>query len=163
MTKRCVVCGKPFSAPPSSKKCTCSAQCSTARKQLSHQGKHNQWSEDARARLSQKGKTPNLQLGTEAAQKSPLAGRFETNQEAKIWTLITPTGDEIVVRNLLLWARIHTDLFDKPPGDRSANQIAHGFAAIAQTLRNTRKSPAHTYFGWSLKGPPEIPNDEPDP
>lgn len=88
------------------------------------------------------------------------AGRFETNQEAKIWRLVDPSGNEIIVRNLLLWARENTERFGKPPGDRSAIQIASGFEAIAATLRGTRKMPSMTYFGWTLKDVPEVPPPE---
>lgn len=119
----------------------------------------------AKARLSTRGQPQNLQLGTAAAQRSPVAGRYETNQEAKVWILISPTGEEIIVRNLLLWARAHTDLFGKPPGDKSAGQIAAGFRAIASTLTGKRRPgsrgrPAYTYFGWTLKGPPVHPEQQ---
>lgn len=126
------------------------------------------WGDEAKKRKSQLGQTANLQLGTAAAQMSPIAGRFETNREAKIWILIDPSGNEITVRNLKLWARDHADLFGKPLGDKSANQIAAGFCAIAQTLRGKRGSPgkpsgAMTYFGWTLKCPPESPPDTDPP
>lgn len=52
MVKRCVICGAAFSAPPSSKKITCSAECSARRRTMSHIGKRNTWSVEARARLS---------------------------------------------------------------------------------------------------------------
>ena len=159
MTQRCVICGREFEAPPSSKKITCSPECSRARKRISHTGKHNDWSSEARARLSKAGQTSNLKLGMPAAKASPISGRYETNQEAKIWHLISPSGEEIVVRNLLLWARANTDRFGKPPGDHSASQIAHGFAAVAATHRGTRKTPAWSYYGWRLAGAPERPDD----
>ena len=75
-------------------------------------------------------------------QQSLIAGRFETNQEAKIWTLVDPCGNEITVRNLILWARENTALFEKPEGDRSAHQIASGFRAIALTMCGKRKTTA---------------------
>lgn len=157
MIRRCVVCGREYETPPSSKKITCSKECSSARKRITHTGKHNTWNPEARARLSMAGQTDNLKLGTAAAQKSPIAGRFPTNQEAKIWTLVDPSGEEITVRNLLLWARENTALFGKPDGDHSAKQIAAGFRAISQTLLGTRKTPSMSYFGWTLKCPPETP------
>ena len=50
------------------------------------------------------------------------------------------------------------------PGDRSGDQIAHGFMAIAQTLTGSRGIPgkprgAMSYFGWTLKEPPHRPDD----
>lgn len=151
----CPVCHKLFPCPPSSNAVTCSKPCSAIWKSWTHKGLQNKWSDEARQRLSAKGRTENLKLGTAAAQQSPIAGRFETNQEAKVWVLIDPTGQEITVRNLNLWARENTDLFGKPEGDHSAQQIASGFRAIAQTLRGKRKTPVMTYFGWTLKCPPE--------
>lgn len=155
--KVCPICKKLFSSPPSSKTVTCSKECSSTWRRLVHEGISFSWNEASLERKRAEGQTENLKLGTAAAQKSPICGRFETNREAKIWTLIDPSGNEITVRNLLLWARENTSLFGKPQCDRSASQIAHGFAAIAQTMRGVRKTPAMTYFGWTLKGPPENP------
>ena len=88
MVRYCVICGEPFKAPPSSKKITCSKPCSLVRKSQSHMGKRNQWSVEARQRLAAKGQTENLRKGTLAARQSPVAGPFETNQEAKIWAVV---------------------------------------------------------------------------
>lgn len=158
--KVCPICRTLFPSPASDKTVTCSKSCSAAWKSSTHEGLSNPWGEEARARKRAEGQTANLQLGTAAAMASPIAGRFETNQEAKIWHLVDPTGNEIVVRNLLLWARENTEQFGKPPGDRSATQIANGFQAIAATLRGTRKTPSMTYFGWTLKDVPEVPAPE---
>lgn len=162
--KVCPVCKKLFPDPPSNNRVTCSKSCSAKWRASLREGAPHPWSPDAKGRLSVKGQTDNLKLGTAAAKKSPVAGRFETNQEAKIWTLIDPSGRETTVKNLLLWAREHTELFDKPPGDKSALQIAHGFQAIAATLRGVRGAEgkprgAMTYFGWTLKRLPEPPPD----
>lgn len=164
ITRKCVVCGKPFECYPSDNTVTCSKDCRRERQRRITLGRHVQWGEAARARASARGQTENLKMGIEAVKKSPIAGRFETNKEAKIWILIDPSGNEIIVRNLLLWAREHTELFDKPPGDKSAAQIASGFKAIAQTLDGKRGAPgkprgALSYFGWTLKGPSEKPPD----
>ena len=149
------MCHKLFPCPPSSNAVTCSNACSAVWKSRTHKGLRITWSDEARQRLAAKGITENLKLGTAAAQQSPIAGRFETNREAKVWILIDPTGQEITVRNLILWARENTGRFGKPEGDHSARQIASGFRAIAQTLLGTRKTPAMTYFGWTLKCPPK--------
>ena len=155
--KVCPICGSLFPSPASDKTVTCSKACSSIWRSASHGGVSNRWGAESRARKRLDGRTNNLRLGTEAAKKSPVAGRFKTNQWSKVWTLIDPVGNEITVQNLLLWARENTERFGKPKGDRSASQIAHGFAAIAETLRGTRKTPAMTYFGWTLKAPPDIP------
>ena len=158
--KVCPICRTLFPAPESDKTVTCSRGCSAAWKGIIHEGVSNSWANEAKARKRAEGQTANLQLGTAAAKASPIAGRFETNQEAKIWRLVDPSGNEIIVRNLLLWARENTERFGKPPGDRSAIQIASGFEAIAATLRGTRKTPSMTYFGWTLKDVPEVPPPE---
>lgn len=98
-------------------------------------------------------------MAVKAALESPLAGRFETNVSAKRWILISPGGETFVVRNLLKWARENTYRFGKEQSEKSAEQIAKGFGAIAQTMQGRRGVPgkqrgAMTYFGWSLQGPP---------
>lgn len=160
ITRRCVICGKPFHCYPSDKKVTCSNTCRCERQRRIVKNTPVKWSDAAKRRLSERGQTENLKLGTAAAQASSLAGRFKTNREAKIWVLVDPTGNEVVVQNLLLWARENTVLFNKPPGDKSAKQIAAGFKAIAQTMRGSRGTPgkprgAMSYFGWTLKCLPQ--------
>lgn len=162
ISRKCVICGKPFDCYPSDNRVTCSKDCRRERQRQIARQRPAQWGQEARSRASARGQTENLKLGTEASKKSPKSGRFETNQEAKVWTLIDPAGNEIVVRNLLLWARGNTDRFGKPPGDKSAKQIAAGIKAIAQTLAGKRGVPgkprgALTYFGWTLKKLPEEP------
>lgn len=157
--KVCPVCGKLFPSPASAKTVTCSKECSSEWKQIIHERVSNKWNEESKRELSERGQTNNLLLGTEAAKKSSIAGRFETNQEAKIWTLVDPSGNETVVRNLSMWARENTERFGKPEGDKSARQIVHGFYAIAQTLKGKRKTPAMTYFGWTLKDVPKEPEE----
>lgn len=159
MNKTCVICGKEFEAPPSSKKITCSRECSHVRKHMSHLGKSNVWSDESRAKKREEGRSKNLQLGTPAAKRSPKSGRFDTNQEAKIWYLIDPTGTVIVVRNLDNWARNNTHRFGKPPGDKSSRQISSGFRQIALSLNGKRAAPVFTYFGWRLYNAPQIPDD----
>lgn len=157
--KVCPVCRKLFPSPASDKTVTCSKKCSLEWKRTTHENVSNRWNEESKEKKRKEGQTDNLKLGTEAAKKSPVAGRFETNQEAKIWTLVDPSGNELVVRNLLMWARENTERFGKPEGDKSAKQIADGFKAIALTMRGKRKHPAMTYFGWTLKDVPKDPEE----
>lgn len=157
--KVCPVCRKLFPSPASDKTVTCSKECSAEWKRRAHEGVSNKWNDDSKAKKREQGQTSNLRMGTPAAMASPIAGRFETNQEAKIWTLVDPSGNEIVVRNLLMWARNNTEKFGKPDGDKSAKQIADGFKAIALTMRGKRKHPSMTYFGWTLKELPREPEE----
>lgn len=164
ITRKCVICGKPFDCYPSDNTVTCSKDCRRERQRRIVSQRPVQWGEEARARASARGQTENLMLGTEAAKKSPKSGRFETHHAAKSWVLVDPIGQEIVVRNLQMWARENTARFGKPPGDKSAKQISAGFKAIAQTIRGLRGAPgktrgATTYFGWTLKSIPEEPPD----
>ena len=105
MTKHCPICGKEFKSPPSSKKVTCSKECSSINKSNTHQGKRNKWSDESRQRVSALGMTDNLRKGTPAAQGSPIAGPFETNRNAKEWRLMAPDGTIYEVLNLALWLR----------------------------------------------------------
>lgn len=158
-TKRCIICGAEFTAPPTGR-ITCSPACAARQRSRSHSGKRNTWSEESRAKLRERGQTENLKLGTAAAQSSPVSGSFESNQEAKIWHLIAPDGvTKHTVRNLRLWAKSNADLF----GGRSPSTICHGFYAIVQTLKGNRspernRRPSMYYLGWTLDGLPETPN-----
>ena len=159
MAKACPVCGKSFNAPPSGR-VTCSKECGAVQLTRSKIGRRKAWSEEAKERLAKKGKSPNLVLGNLAAQKSPKVGRFESNINAKIWTIVSPSGEEIAVQNLREWARNNCGLFDKPSTDRAAYQICSGFTAIAQTMSGYRGGEGNkrrgslSYFGWTLKEPP---------
>lgn len=150
MTKICTVCGKLFNCPPSAKTVTCSPECSHKHRSSKHKGVKNQWSTEARSKVSAKGKTSNLQKGTPAAQKSLIAGRFTTNREAKHWYVKSPEGIAYEFTNLMLWARDHTDLFDKPPGDRSARQIAAGFYTAKRAILGHGKGTTITYMDWQI-------------
>lgn len=162
ITRECIICGKKFQCYPSDKNVTCSKECRKERQRRIVLKKPVLWGEEAKEKLSQKGQTENLKKGKEAAKKSPKAGRFETNINAKTWILIDPTGKEIIVKNLLLWARENAELFDKEKNDKSSKQIRAGFAAIAQTIKGNRGTTgkprgATTYKGWTLK---EMPKKE---
>ncbi len=148
MQKRCTICGAVFQAPPSSKKITCCARCSSIRKALAHTGKPHAWGPEAKARLSAKGRTANLHLGMPAARRSPIAGPFETNQEAKIWTVVSPSGRTYTVRNLTKFFRDNPDLI---PGN-TPSQAAHGIYEIHKTMRGkrVRSRGVWQWKGWRL-------------
>lgn len=147
--KKCPICGSVFQAPPSSKKITCSAECSKERKRISHTGKHNVWSEDKKARLKEKGLPPALNLGTKAAQKSPIAGSFATNQNAKHWVLKSPEGNLYEFDNLTLFVRTHPEFFPNPYSARSA--LAASGACLAGKPYPSRKGRQFSqYKGWQV-------------
>jgi hypothetical protein len=177
--KICVICGKSFPCPPSDKTVTCSPACRSerARRKLAERQAAGEiggpWTEKLRRSRANSEKVaanakriPEFQRkATEAAKRSPIAGSFETNRLAKEWILISPGGAEYHVRNLMLWARANTELFGKPPDERSARNIRTGFEAIAQTMLGNRgpgkkQRGALTYFGWTLKCPPETPPEK---
>lgn len=154
-TKECVVCGAEFEAPPSSKKITCSPRCSSTRKRETHLGKRHPWSDDARARLAARGQTRNLAKGTPAAQQSPIAGPFETNREAKIWRLLSPTGERYEVRNLALFCREHPELFGDEP------ELAYaGLRQVQAWLQGKTRRRVSQWKGWTLERPAVYPDEE---
>jgi hypothetical protein len=155
MDKRCVVCGGAFTAPPSSKRITCSRACSSARKSDTHRGQSNTWSPTARARAAARGQTPNLRRGTPAAQESPIAGPFETNQEAKVWSLRSlATGERYDVRNLALWCREHEDLFWPDDWERAYA----GLRQVQAWLMGHTRRKVSRWKDWTLDAPAEPPS-----
>jgi len=147
----CANCGRLFLAPPTSKKVTCSSACSCRRKVGTHVGVSNTWSAEARERLSARGQTDNLKLGTPAAQASLLAGPYETNQEAKRWWIVTPDGDVHEVVNLRKWLRDNAHML---PGGRDDLAYA-GLRQVQLSMMGLTKRPVGAWKGWTLKKPAE--------
>ncbi|HML33878.1 hypothetical protein [Sporomusa sphaeroides] len=145
ITRHCVICGTPFPAYPSDKKVTCSKECSTENKRRTHTGKSNQWSVEARQRKSAEGMTDNLKKGTPAAKASPIAGPFETNQNALTWVLKSPEGEIYEVRNLALWLREHADMLDGTP-----EQAEAGIKQIKRSMEGKTKRTVAQWKGWRL-------------
>lgn len=147
--KKCVICGKEFDAPPSSKKITCSKECSTKRKSQSHKGVRNKWNEESKKRLSSVGETENLKKGTEAARRSPISGPFETNQNAKHWVLKSPEGIIHEFDNLNLFIRSHPAWFSNPKSASTA--LRASAACLAGRPSPSRKNRQFTqYKGWQV-------------
>lgn len=161
MIKRCVVCGAEFYAPPTSKKITCSRDCSAVRKGQTHKGIHTSWSEESRKKRSEtlkaQGLTDQAKKALEKAQALPESQRGEQNREAKVWLLIDPSGNIHRVVNLKNWAREHADDFDTVQSAKDRERVAHnvstGFRQIALSMRGKR-GPISTYKGWRLDGLP---------
>lgn len=115
--------------------------------------KKKKLSEETKAKLSQiaksRGMTDNLRKGTAAAQKSPKAGRFETNFNAKDWVLISPTGVRYECHSLNNFIRQNPDLFEIDGSDKEVRRIANGIRAIKCNILHDRRG--QTYFGWTVE------------
>lgn len=86
--------------------------------------------------------------GTEAAKKSPKAGKFETNSSAKRWVLLSLDKEVYGCRNLAEFVRKNLELFDIQPTDKEVLRVCHGFFTIKKNL--IRKVGTITYKGWTL-------------
>lgn len=152
----CIICGVAFAAPPSSKKITCSPTCSSEQKRRSHAGKHNTWSTASKQRLSERGQTPNLERGTPAALQSPIAGPFETNQEAKIWFLVDLlTGRRYEIRNLAKFCRDNAALFAPDPWRNAAG----GLRQVQMWLMGHTPRTVSRWKNWTLERPAIYPDE----
>jgi hypothetical protein len=148
MRKTCSICGEPFVAPPSAKKVTCGKPaCISANTSRTHADKPHPWGNEARQRKAAQGQTPNLQLGTPAARQSPIAGPFETNQEAKFWWVVSSDGDQYHMRNLRNFCRTHPDLFAPDPWE---NAYA-GLRQIQAWLMGKTARTVSQWKGWTLE------------
>lgn len=145
--KKCIICGDKFNAPPSSKKITCSANCSTERKKISHQGKSNSWGEGKKSKRREKDWSFFQKTGTEKAQKSQIAGPFETNQNAKFWVVVDPDGIEYEVKNLSLFCRENAKRFLP----NTPQQACAGLKEVNKWLRGKSKRTVSQWKGWALK------------
>lgn len=150
--KICAVCLAEFASPPSDRKATCGPECSSIHRSRRHQGVRNVWTDEGRANAREAAqRTGNLALGTPAARESPLAGPFETNQEAKSWLVVAPGGaPTFEARNLRLWCEQHADLF-APDDWRAAYR---GLRQVSAWWRGKTKRKVSQWKGWTLDGPP---------
>lgn len=164
-----MICGATFQAPPSSKKVTCSPECRSKRASISASKPGRKWSAEAKARRAADTRimeqlSSMQEIATAAALERPDGRRGPAHRASKIWTLIDPSGNKIVVTNLLDWSRKNYDLFEPPCDDvdAAAARISKGFQAIASSMRGvkSRKRQAYHYKGWSLDG---IPSDKETP
>lgn len=107
--------------------------------------------------LSESGKRsqPDAVLAAKMSEKS---GRFESNVNAKVWTLIAPDGRKYVCRNLNKWARDNMRLFGLDE-DENPMKISAGFRAIALSMKGKTKRHVDSYMGWRLDGLPQVPDD----
>ena len=106
--KKCVICGKLFYTPPSSKIVTCGKDCSRKyHANLIHS--QNLWTTERNKKISDGAKKRDMtelqKIGVEAAKQSPKSGRFVTNINAKNWHLISPDGVHYRFHSLKYWLR----------------------------------------------------------
>lgn len=147
--RRCTVCGGTFVGPPSDKTVTCSKACSSVHRSRVHVGKRNAWSDTSRARQAA-ARTGNLAGGTPAARRSPRAGPFETNINAKVWVVIAPDGTEHHARNLRLWCEQHAELFRPWPWTSAYG----GLRLVGAWLAGKTPRQVSQWRGWTLKDVP---------
>lgn len=113
-------------------------------------GKTHLWSDEAKKRLSQKGQTENLKLGTEYAKKSAKAGRFETNINAKDWHLISPDGKHYRFHSLNFWLRENCEeLFGCLPDSKQFKNTRSGLAGAKRAMLGGTYT-STTYKGWQV-------------
>lgn len=148
MERKCVICGKKFKCSPSDKTVTCSKECSVANKRRTHLEKRNVWNEESKKRLSQKGKTKNLESGTEVAKKSPKSGRFETNANAIEWHLVSPEGEHFFFRSLNNWLRENGEkYFGCEPDSAQYKNVRSGLSGAKRAVLGGKYG-CTTYKGW---------------
>lgn len=151
MIKKCIICGGAFKASPSAKKITCSKECMKIRRKQVSQGRKIPSTTIAALSSSakQRGFTENLKKGTPAAMASPKAGRFETNESAKCWILVSPSGERYECRNLMCFIRKNPQLFDIDGSDEEVNRVAAGIRTIKGNMKHNRRG--RSYHGWTLE------------
>lgn len=170
-TRICIVCGKTFYAPPSSKKITCSKTCASIRKTQIRTGKTHQWSEEARTRLKENERhiqqaQQQIIKATEIAMQIPEGQKGSQNRACKVWILKAPDGTLHRAVGLLPWARENYRLFepDSIDPEATARRIAYGFRAIASCMRGNARTrnghPVNSYKDWQLLSISDKTNDE---
>lgn len=150
MIKYCVECGAEFSASPSDKKVTCSKECLKKRRSRLLKGHKvtDRTKEKIRVAAQKRGYTDNLKKGTPAAQKSPKAGRFNTNSSAKMYQIKSPEGKIYSFTNLHNWIRNNIELFNCEESERNINRISHGFYTAKRNIIKGKGTA--TYKDWQI-------------
>jgi hypothetical protein len=98
-------------------------------------------------------RTGNFAIATAAALVSRKSGPFETNINAKVWAIVSPSGEEFVVRNLRLWCLSNPELFSP----NSGLAAYAGIRQIAASLRGKTPRPVGQWKGWKLDNLPKPP------
>lgn len=159
--KICVICGKEFDSPPSSKTVTCSIRCRQIRAAKSATGREKSIEEREKISKAAVGRdmTELQAIGTEAAAKSPHSGRFETNVNAKDWHLVSPEGKHYHFHSLNFWMRENGErLFGCKPDSRGFHNAVSGLRGAKRATQGKETAKCCTYKGWRV-----IPTDDDDP
>ena len=143
MTRQCLTCGADFSAPPSSKKVTCSPPCSTIRRRQSHAGVSNQWSTEARAAARHAAaQTGNTRLGALAAA-AKIKADPRTAPSAKHWLVMDPDNVPHAVTNLKAWLRQRL-------GPDEGRRVYNGLRQVRAAMRGKTRRAVTSAHGWRL-------------
>lgn len=150
--RTCVICGREFECPPSSKTVTCSSEC---RKEYARRRSTGRvFTQEAREKISEKAKGRNMAdlqaIAVAAAKKSPKSGRFVTNRNAIDWHLVSPDGRHYYFHSLNNWIRENgEELFGcRPDTQKFLNAISGLQGAKRATLGKNYGS--CTYKGWRV-------------
>lgn len=79
----------------------------------------------------------------EGLKKSPNTGRFETNIHAKNWVLIAPNGTVYKIKNLTMFIRNNSELFEISNNDEDVNKMVKRLSVAKSKQRKWR--------GWIVK------------
>lgn len=96
------------------------------------------------------------QKGRAVKSSTPGGGRFETNRNAKQWHLISPSGQEYHISNLLLFVRDHAEMFGVDgKDDKKCKYILQQFSVLKWHMKNDGKQTS-CCGGWRIV----IPEDD---
>ena len=86
---------------------------------------------------------------TEALQKDPRLGRFETNIHAIWWHLVSPEGEEYKFKNLSHWLRTTGHIYFGVEAEGRDIGLVRG--GLQQAKKKTRKNGRQFYYkGWAV-------------
>lgn len=124
-------------------------------------GKCIRVSEKSRKKMSESAKKRGMPesvriKGRAVKSSTPGGGRFETNRNAKEWHLISPSGQEYHISNLLLFVRDHAEMFGVDgKDDKKFKYILQQFSVLKWHMKNDGKQTS-CCGGWRMV----IPEDD---
>lgn len=139
----CRTCGKVFACEPSTRKLTCSSQCSSLRKTATHTGVSNKWSDRGRANAQKAAKKTRNFVRATAAATAAYHANPEGYHEAKEWIVVDPEGKCHHVVNLSHWLRSRL-------GEDHGRKVYNGLRQVARSMRGKTKRPVYRSHGWTL-------------
>lgn len=117
-------------------------------------------SEETRKKMSESAKKRGMPeavrlKGIQKKNESVEGGRTEHNRNAKQWHLISPSGEEYIISNLMLFIRNHASLFGIDGTDEETHYIIRRFSTLKHHMKGDKKQQT-CCSGWSLI----IPEDD---